>query len=393
MQEQNEDSQNEKDGLAKKFNELEVRGASSSSEIQTMRVNFQKLAGENASLQTEMELLKVQSKKTAAKFAEAKVECSELKEQIEDLNVQVEDFQAKVEELDLQVAELDEVNKELQSRIEEKGEEMEHHDEQDQQEIQKLKEEVSKSKFQIEELTAERDELQSQMDFLNQMKAKFEKTDMHAIYVENEEMKGKIEIGKQTLAKMQEQIMMLQNKTRVLGDEHETLKSKYDRLQETNEDLEDAMEGMEARYQKAILVAMEQEEKLDLFQGDNDTEDQKISSKLQRKLKSIQNEKRTLEDDLSFMREDFHEQQNYMRDLTELVQTFGPQFDIVNDPGLQDFFTTLREISVNMVKELEADNPEFKDEDTNDFEFDLPTNFGRDVLGGDRLPEPKLHNS
>merc|ERR1719336_889216 len=116
---------------------------------------------------------------------------------------------------------------------------MEHHDEQDQQEIQKLKEDVSKSKLQIEELTAERDELQSQMDFLNQMKAKFEKTDMHAMYVENEDMKGKIELGKQTLAKMQEQIMMLQNKTRVLEDEHETLKSKYDRLQETNEDLED----------------------------------------------------------------------------------------------------------------------------------------------------------
>merc|ERR1719204_1311575 len=118
---------------------------------------------------------------------------------------------------------------------------------------------------------AEKDELQGQLDMLNEMKSKFEETDMHTLYVENEDMKSKIELGKQTLGKMQEQIMMLKNTNNVLQGEFETLKDKYDRLQENHEDLEEAMEGMNARYQKAIMVAMEQEEKLDMFKGTGDS--------------------------------------------------------------------------------------------------------------------------
>merc|ERR1719383_1374137 len=112
---------------------------------------------------------------------------------------------------------------------------------------------------------------------------------------------------------------------------------------------------MNARYQKAIMVAMEQEEKLDMFKDSSGD--------------TGENEKRMLEDDLSFIREDFREQQHFMRDITELVSQFGPEFDTVNNPNLQEFFASIREISVNIVKELDEDTEMLLRGD--DSEFDL----------------------
>merc|ERR1719333_1696809 len=138
---------------------------------------------------------------------------------------------------------------------------------------------------------------------------------------------------------------------------------------------------MNARYQKAIMVAMEQEEKLEIFQGSGDDKDNKISSKLQRKLKTVENEKRMLEDDLSFIREDFREQQHFMRDITELVSQFGPEFDTVNNHNLQEFFASIREISVNIVKELDEDTELLLRGDDSEFEYVFTFEaFSQDIL-------------
>jgi len=110
-----------------------------------------------------------------------------------------------------------------------------------------------------EQLHAANESMNLELEELKALKAQFEKTDLHQIYVENQTYQEQIEFGKKKLHEMNAKLKELSGSNQTLQEQVDGLRNQNEELCEEKDEVEENILVLQQKYMNAVRLAMDQE--------------------------------------------------------------------------------------------------------------------------------------